>query len=367
MKQKGTTTNQLLLVAFVNLALILIGIFVLELIFGDWISPNQLNKLHVVRNCKLHFSASHLYSTGQTAVTYTRDEYGLRGHFRVPADVDIVTVGGSTTDQRYITDDSTWQSVLESELTSAGFPLSIANAGIDGQSTFGHIKNFEWWFPHIPGFRPKLVLFYIGINDIINDGGGGSDRLGLSEGRWSIYNFLKEKSAIAHLLHTLWGIYYATFIAEVNHQRIDFASLEWTDTPLNRDPEGLMGQRLASFQRRVEVLIESAASFGAKVVIVVQPSREYKWQGHTLLGATRTRDYFGTKINGVDYYYMLRAMYRAAETQAAESGALFIDAEKYLKLSDHDFYDFGHMTPSGAQKLGRFLSKELIASGAVHS
>jgi len=40
------------------------------------------------------------------------------------------------------------------------------SAGIGGQSTYGHIWNFNKWFPHIPNFSPKYILFYLGINDI---------------------------------------------------------------------------------------------------------------------------------------------------------------------------------------------------------
>ena len=41
----------------------------------------------------------------------------------------------------------------------------IINAGIAGQSTYGHIYNFQHWFPKLKDFSPKLYIFYIGIND----------------------------------------------------------------------------------------------------------------------------------------------------------------------------------------------------------
>ena len=41
-----------------------------------------------------------------------------------------------------------------------GKDVYVVNAGVDGQSTVGHIKNFDWWFPNIPDLKVKYFLFY---------------------------------------------------------------------------------------------------------------------------------------------------------------------------------------------------------------
>jgi hypothetical protein len=104
--------------------------------------------------------------------TYTRDAWGLRGSAETLKEIDIVTVGGSTTDQRYLDDGTTWQSVAERELRAAGRPLVLTNAGVDGQSSVGHAFNFRYWFPLLHGLQPRIVLFYVGINDVLK----GEDR-----------------------------------------------------------------------------------------------------------------------------------------------------------------------------------------------
>ena len=45
--------------------------------------------------------------------------------------------------------------------------FKIANAGIDGQSTVGHIWNFKNWLINIKDLNPKAIIFYIGINDLM--------------------------------------------------------------------------------------------------------------------------------------------------------------------------------------------------------
>ena len=64
----------------------------------------------------------------------------MRSNCKNTKDVKILTVGGSTTDQRYINLDSTFQSILESKINQyIDKNICIANAGVDGHTTFGHI------------------------------------------------------------------------------------------------------------------------------------------------------------------------------------------------------------------------------------
>ena len=47
--------------------------------------------------------------------------------------------------------------------------MDVVNAGIDGQSTIGHIWNFQDWFPKIENLKTKYFIFYIGLNERIID------------------------------------------------------------------------------------------------------------------------------------------------------------------------------------------------------
>jgi hypothetical protein len=131
-----------------NIVLLGVGVIVLELVFGSWFHPNPIKRLNLVRDYQRHYDATLLYA-GATDIMYTRDEWGLRGRYPALNDIDIVTLGGSATDQRYISDGKTWQDVMAREFAREGRHVSVVNAGVDGQSTLGHIKDFDWWFPTI--------------------------------------------------------------------------------------------------------------------------------------------------------------------------------------------------------------------------
>ena len=94
------------------------------------------------------------------------DKYGLRSNYKDTKDIKILTVVGSTTDQRYVNLESTFQSILESKINKyINKNIYIANAGVDGHTTFGHIYSFENWLHLIPNLKPNYVILYTGIND----------------------------------------------------------------------------------------------------------------------------------------------------------------------------------------------------------
>ncbi len=150
-------------VAGINLLLIGLAVACAELIWGGWFDSAGMRKICRYVLC----SADYQYVSKFTGTTqFTKDAFGLRGRATPQSDIDILVVGGSTTDQRKLNNHQTWDQMLEDRFKSAGRQVEIVSAGIDGQSTFGHLWNFERWFPAIPNFRPKHILFYVGINDL---------------------------------------------------------------------------------------------------------------------------------------------------------------------------------------------------------
>jgi hypothetical protein len=198
-------------VVLVNSILIVLGKVIVELALGDWIRPNALNKLNIIRSRTIKINIDGLYEWPTNTVTYTRDSHGLRGSFHEPSEINVLTVGGSTTDQRFINDGYTWQDVIQQRFQSMGKTVVVANAGVDGQSTFGHIKNFDWWFPNIPGLKPECILFYVGINDFHMKEGSSSDALIVDDRDKSVRQILRERSVLYHVLRTIHGAYVARF------------------------------------------------------------------------------------------------------------------------------------------------------------
>jgi len=151
-------------IVLVNFLVFLIIIAILEIFFGHWFSEHsfgpymrehRLKKNHVVLS----------YNDIQYDFYYKRNYHGFRGEEIDPAQIEAVMIGGSTTDERYKPIEFTIAENLNVLLKKNGYNFKITNAGIEGQSTIGHIYNFKHWFPKLKDFSPELYIFYIGIND----------------------------------------------------------------------------------------------------------------------------------------------------------------------------------------------------------
>ena len=141
---------------FSNLLVLVMCVIPLELYFGSWVRPKPWGLL-----CDVHFTLSWKSMNGvEKTIDYVRDSQCLRGSYNASS-IDVITVGGSTTDQRYITEGETWQDSIERYFHKNRRQLSIANAGVDGQSTIGHLWDFEYWFPKLSSQR-KVYSFTLG-------------------------------------------------------------------------------------------------------------------------------------------------------------------------------------------------------------
>ncbi|MGE5477721.1 MAG: SGNH/GDSL hydrolase family protein [Bacteroidales bacterium] len=338
--------RKFLAILAINLGLLLLVAVAAELLFGTWFSKEPLDQLGLVRNSSTVISAGPLYDGG-TDFTYRRDSWGFRGDGFDPAKVTILTVGGSTTNQLYLPDSATWQAVMERELRAQGRDVVVANAGIDGQSTVGHVRAMEDWFPHVPGLKPHFVLFYVGLNDVhAGNGVGAVDALQhASKVKW-----FRQHSALWQAGTKVVGAFTARR-ARLNHQRVDFAGAQWTDTPAQPDwrPEGL-----DAYKERLRRLAQASHAMGAVPVFVTQTRVDFKAEDGRVLGMVE-----GDGLNGVDQYRRLSAYNRATREVCADEGLLCLDLAREVTFEPGDFYDYLHNTPQGAERIGRWLAAKL--------
>ena len=152
-------------IIFYNLLFLFLGLILIELIFGNWIFGPKFSSLIIKRNITKVWNPTH-YESNHVAM-YKKDEFGFRGNYKNISNVKIITVGGSTTDERWIDENLTWSHLLQKKLENTYANIKVANAGTMGQSTIGHLKNFEIQFNQIPNLKPEYFIYYIGINDSI--------------------------------------------------------------------------------------------------------------------------------------------------------------------------------------------------------
>ena len=341
----------------VNLLILFAGFLLLELFFGGWFSDNnQLRSLNIIRDQTINYTTD-LYSETEIDIKYSRDKYGLRGEktLNSPEKIDILTIGGSTTDQRYISEGKTWQDLLENSFKKDGKEVLISNAGVDGQSTFGHIKNFEIWFPKIPNLKPKYILFYIGVNDFYLLKKGGYDDLNNKSWETTIKNI----SAFYSLLRTATGIW-ASYKAKAGHQKMNLQEIEYTNKGCaERKVYELFKKDLNNFENRVSALIKFSKGLNAAPIFVTQPSFKYKFDKHgDILGTTTIERIDNYSYNGVDYYHLLTMLNQSIKN-VADNEVLVVELTSLPIWEDVDFYDYFHNTPQGAEKVAEEIHKQI--------
>ena len=151
-------------IIFINFLVFLISITVIEIFFGFWFSEHNFGPY--MREHRLKKNHAILTYNGiQYNYIYKRNYHGFRGEEIDPSQIEAVIIGGSTTDERYKPSDFTITENLNLLLKKNGYDFKIINAGIEGQSTYGHIYIFKHWFTKLENFFPKLYIFYIGLND----------------------------------------------------------------------------------------------------------------------------------------------------------------------------------------------------------
>lgn len=357
MKQRG---KKISITILINLLILIVGIIILELIYGSWINEkNKISKINIIKSRTITFDISHLYPRHPKTIVYYRDQYGLRGNsYKHPREIQILTVGGSTTDQRTLADGETWQDYLQENFLSIGKDVKIANAGIDGQSSYGHIKNFDWWFPTIPELKPKYILFYVGINDFYKTGPDDFDVVDTKDA--SLWKFVKEHSIIIDTYRKLKGTYKAEKVHMLTHGKIDFPNLSYTSVPLQKSfNNNCWKEKLLNYSKRIEILIDKTKAIGSEPIFVTQRSAKYRFRNGVVEGASEITELCGMKINGVDYYYMMRDLNNVTCSVSRKNNVLCFDLANDNVLQTEDYYDFNHTKPSGAKKIGDYLFQTL--------
>ena len=125
-----TSIKRLFIPTLVVILSSFIGIAAIELVLRTlnlnypWERSKEAN---ILRNVQFSYDISQLYVSDIPSVDYVRNEYGLRDTCVSPAEIEILTIGGSTTDQRYVSLNSTYQKIIEERMKKSSdvFGLSL--------------------------------------------------------------------------------------------------------------------------------------------------------------------------------------------------------------------------------------------------
>lgn len=356
-------TRRIFRIVAINLGLLLAVAVVAEIAFGGWLFGHNYGTLVIPKNFTRVFDVDSLYGGG--LILYKRDEHGLRGRYHSLSDIDILTIGGSTTNEIFIDEVATWTAVIAREFKAAGRPVTVVNAGVDGQSTVGNLKNFELWFPKIPGLKTRYVLALLGVNDaaVIKSGDeyfAGPFHKSKQDRMVDLLRpskqYLINNSALYALFRNIRGMIRARD-AKLIHSSKSYDGSEWRAPAEPPDIERRareLKHGLDQYEQRLSELTRRIRAFDAQPIYVTQHWPSYRVRDGRVLGRVGADG----KVDLKEYETVM-AVNRRTMAVCRDVKAICIDLASELFFDDGDHYDQLHTSPKGSEKMGKYLYGKL--------
>jgi len=352
-------------IIFANISVLLILTLPIEFFLGNWkknfFGKNKYIQIPgLVKNISLKYDASSLYESKEPIIiNYYRDELGYRSKNQTKNKPIILTIGGSTTDNKFVTEGKTWQDNLDKLSPKYDF----INGGIDGQSSYGHLRSINSWHSkNLKNYNIEKIIFYIGLSDIslLNKNIRKFD-LPQSKKEY-IKNLLKDNSFFIGQLLSL-------------RNRIEFLSRKKNSDLFNvhqkRNKEFLKkGVRFeytgkdninSNFYKNTfsNLLTETKKSFPNSEIIVIQEqipgcnfiNRDVVFDRHQ---NSLKKNKFKC-LDLLKVYQMQSETIKKYEFTKVKIYPMFL--EKIL--NDNDIYDYVHTNNTGALKIAKYINSLL--------
>lgn len=344
-------------IIFINILVFLILIIFLEIIFGYILNKKKNLDCHYLL-CKRTFKyETNLHKNLRNyKIIYQRDNFGFRDRHKDLNSIDILVIGGSTTDERYLKDKDTWTNRLQFMLTDYyNIDIDVVNSGIDGQSTFGHLWNFENWYSKLNNFSPKYIFFYIGINEglYLADlyGSKSFDTNFDNNQDTSNFNtlnkikfFIKKNNSITYKIYVLIKEFFKNDLYVVAHsnQRIN----NNYEIPNKKFKIDNGAKKL--FLNNLNSLYKESKKIGSIPVFITQKTLRGKKINNQILS-----------INEYDFYSYERSVSDIIINFCKSKKLFCIDLNKNFDLKINHTYDLVHLSPDGSREVSKFLFNSL--------
>ena len=348
----------------INISLFLLAILFIEIIFGSWFKDKSWgNTLRSERSKQQSYSIK--FDDEIYDFIYKKNSLGFRGKEILPKELDIILIGGSTVNERFTPLELTISGQLNKQFKEDGINIEIFNGGVDGQSTVGHIVNFKRWFSKIPEFNPRVIIYYIGINERFYYGFNPNPKNFYTENfntphdfetmvrndlKGKINDYIKNNSFFISKLKIVKFKYlkkrvrsndYSNFTLTYNINSAiegDFITQLQADNffDLNQIKNKDKNEYAISLHERLNYLIKFTKEIGATPIFINQVM--YNGQGVEIM-------YYTNQI--------IREFFQSNKE------VIFIDLAKTIKLDINDFYDAFHTKPSGSRKIAEAIYSNL--------
>ena len=292
---------------------------------------------------------------------HTKNSLGFRGP-DPPADfsqrLTVLTIGGSTTECLFLSDGKTWTDAMTRRLERAFPDVWVNNAGLDGQSTYGHLILLR---DFVEELHPRVAIFLIGVNDIGLDASNPYDT-SLTPPRSPLRSaavFVRDHSELAALAQNLVRALRAKQ-GGFGHGQIDLRTIRrlQDDEPGAQATVAKFSAQLPAYASRVAAIVDESRSHGIEPILVTQPGL----YGDAVDPATGV-DLSTLQVKGPAngrLWWHVQELYNDVTRQTAKArGVVLVDAARELPKDSRLFYDFMHFTNEGADRLGELIAARI--------
>lgn len=272
----------------------------------------------------------------------------------------IFTVGGSTTECRYLSDGRTWSDNLYKKLSDSVSRIWLNNAGFGGHSSFGHLVLLQ---DYIIKLRPNMVIMLVGINDVARDDLSLSDKFSMKGTYGSIASFFTKNSELANLLANIVRVKRA----KSNHLVDTYVDLHKSKFDTLTVPEEVIQRKikmhekdwLPDYKKRLDSIVKISRINGIDPVLVTQPA--LCGEGiDSLTSADLEKHRVYDNVNGLEWWKIMEKYNDVTRRVALENSVFLIDLARTMPKSSLYFYDLVHFTNEGALKVSEIIYSELL-------
>lgn len=350
---KANITNicfKFLKILFINFFFFIIAILIIEIFFGYWFKNILKNKLSSERNVYRVYKTDFKYL--QNSSIYIKNNYGFRVKNKKEKifKPDIVFVGGSTVNQKFLNYEETTVGILREKFNN----LNIINAGVDGMSIKGHINSFEMWFDKIENFKPRYYIFMIGINDrymienfkfrdhidVLEESDYKSN---LREKIEANSFFITKGRIVKSIVYLKYGLDLGVKKVKKNHVYLERNEVKFTHfeeakknfNNLNNDKKKQFEKFISWYLGKLEILTKEAYKRNA-IPIFINQTTGY---GHS-----------------IESFVVAESISNHCKNNKLKC----INLAQNLDLKYGDFYDESHVNKRGSKKIANYIYNELL-------
>ncbi|MDC0193188.1 SGNH/GDSL hydrolase family protein, partial [Pelagibacteraceae bacterium] len=332
---------------FINITILIFGIVTIELCFGAWLKNSNYSNLLIPRQ-QTNIINSFPYEQDSLGI-YSRDKNGFRANQYNLNQINILILGGSTTEERDVDDNKIWTKIFEKNLNKE---YKVLNAGIGGQTSYGHRSMFNMWFSKYIDLNPDFIIVYLGINDALYFVESLSNKNILHKGRQlnssnrdtlisiNFYDrfvqYLKNNS----IFHSVYLIVKGNIIS--NKYKVSYNSepsifkAYYQEAPLNMNnhDQDITNIFIDYYNENLREIAEYSKNYNAKLIFVTQVISNNHWLSNYL-----------HKINFLTINYCKLNKITCINLE-----------DTNIKLKQNHFYDGIHTTPDGSKIVGEFIA-----------